>query len=132
VAPTLIPSLAYNNAPAAIDWLERAFGFRRHLVVPAENGTIAHSELLVGPDMVMVSSQRDNEFNVRSPRTVGARTGGIYIVLEGDVDGHCARARAAGATIIREPKDEDYGGRGYSCSDLEGQLWSFGTYQPKV
>lgn len=132
MALTLVPTLVYENAPAAIEWLERAFGFRRQLVVPGEAGTIAHSELLVGPDMVMVSSRRDNEFNVQSPRTVGARTGGVYVVLPGGIDAHCARARAAGATIVREPKDEDYGGRGYSCFDLEGHLWSFGTYQPTV
>ena len=80
----------------------------------------------------MISSPRDNEFNVQSPRAVGARTGGVYIVVDGDVDGHCARARAAGAKILREPTDEDYGGRDYVCLDPEGQMWSFGTYKPVV
>jgi uncharacterized glyoxalase superfamily protein PhnB len=127
---TLIPTLVYDNAPAAIDWLEAAFGFERNLVVLGPDDTVAHAQLTLGPDMVMLSSPRGNEFNVRSPREVGARTSGVYIVLAGDVDGHCARARAAGAKILREPTDEDYGGRGYVCLDPEGQLWSFGTYDP--
>jgi uncharacterized glyoxalase superfamily protein PhnB len=132
MSATLIPTLVYDNAPDAIDWLEKAFGFQRQLVVPGPNNTVVHSQLTVGPDMVMISSPRDNEFNVQSPRAVGARTGGVYIVVDGDVDGHCARARAAGAKILREPTDEDYGGRDYVCLDPEGQMWSFGTYKPVV
>jgi uncharacterized glyoxalase superfamily protein PhnB len=54
---------------------------------------------------------------------------GIYVVVA-DCDAHCARARTAGAVILREPQDEDYGGRGYTCRDLEGHVWSFGTYDP--
>lgn len=129
---TLIPTLVYDDAPAAIEWLGKAFGFQARLVVPGPKGTVAHSELVVGPDMVMVSSPRDNEFNVRSPRSMGARTSGVYLVIEGGVDAHCARARAAGARILREPTDEDYGGRDYVCLDPEGQLWSFGTYKPQT
>jgi uncharacterized glyoxalase superfamily protein PhnB len=66
-----------------------------------------------------------------SPRALGAATQGLYIVVE-DVDGHCARARAAGATIVREPRDEDYGGRDYVARDPEGHVWSFGTYVPEA
>jgi uncharacterized glyoxalase superfamily protein PhnB len=56
-------------------------------------------------------------------------TQGIYIVVD-DCDAHCDRARKSGALILRDPLDEDYGGRGYTCRDLEGHVWSFGTYDP--
>jgi uncharacterized glyoxalase superfamily protein PhnB len=59
----------------------------------------------------------------------GVCTQSAYIIVE-DADAHYARAVAAGAEIVMEIKDEDYGGRGYSCRDLEGHLWNFGTYDP--
>jgi len=69
---------------------------------------------------------------MESPRQLGGViTGGIYVVVT-DVDAHCARARAAGATIVREPVDQEYGGRDYACRDLEDHLWSFGTYAPVI
>jgi len=37
---------------------------------------------------------------------------------------------AAGAEVVIEIKDEDYGGRGCSCRDPEGNVWSFGSYDP--
>jgi uncharacterized glyoxalase superfamily protein PhnB len=126
--PTMYPSLIYDDAPAAIDWLCRAFGFERHLVVPGAPGTIAHAELRLGRDMIMLGSSND-ALGRKSPKTLGATTGGIYVVVD-DVDAHAARARAAGAVLLGPPKDEDYGGRLYSCRDLEGHQWSFGTYLP--
>ena len=47
-----------------------------------------------------------------------------------DVDAHCARARGAGAEILVEPFDPEYGGRMYTCRDPEGHVWSFGSYDP--
>lgn len=126
--PTMYPSVVYDDAPAAIDWLGRAFGFERHLVVPGPNNTVAHAELSVGSAMIMLGSS-SNQPGHRSPKALGANTGGIYIVVD-DVDAHAARAKAAGAVIARPPKDEDYGGRLYTCRDLEGHTWSFGTYLP--
>jgi uncharacterized glyoxalase superfamily protein PhnB len=126
--PTMYPSLIYDDAPAAIDWLCRAFGFERHLVVPGAPGTIAHAELRLGGDMIMLGSSND-ALGRKSPKALGAATGGIYIVVD-DVDAHAARAQAAGAVLLGPPKDEDYGGRLYSCRDIEGHQWSFGTYLP--
>jgi uncharacterized glyoxalase superfamily protein PhnB len=126
--PTIYPSVFYDDAPAAIDWLCRAFGFERHLVVPGGDGTIAHSELTLGRDMIMLGSS-NSELGRKSPKTLGASTGGIYIVVD-DVDAHASRARAAGAVIVNPPKDQDYGGRLYNCRDPEGHFWSFGTYLP--
>lgn len=129
--PTLIPSLVYDDAPAAIDWLVNAFGFERNMVVPGPDNTIAHAQLTLGSAMIMLGSAATSSLRVKSPRTLGGVSGAIYVVID-KVDAHCARARAAGATIIREPTDEDYGGRDYACRDPEGHLWSFGTYAPTI
>ncbi len=59
----------------------------------------------------------------------GAATQTMYVVVS-DADAVHAKATAGGARIAMAIKDEDYGGRGFSCSDLEGHLWSFGTYDP--
>jgi uncharacterized glyoxalase superfamily protein PhnB len=129
---TVIPSLRYRHAPAAIDWLCRAFGFERHLVVPGRNGTIAHAQLSFGHGMIMLGSVTDSELGrlIKQPDEIGgAETRSAYVVVP-DADAIYARARAAGAEIVRDIKDEDHGGRGFTCRDLEGRLWSFGTYDP--
>jgi uncharacterized glyoxalase superfamily protein PhnB len=128
----VIPCLRYRNAPAAIEWLCRAFGFERHLVVPGENGTIAHAQLTFGNGMIMLGSVHDNEYGrlIKQPDEIGrAATQTSYIIVP-DADAHYARAKAAGAEIVIEIKDEGYGGRGYSCRDVEGHIWNFGTYDP--
>jgi uncharacterized glyoxalase superfamily protein PhnB len=133
IAPvTIIPGMRYRNAPAAIEWLCNAFGFEKHLVVPGENGTIAHAQLAFGNGMIMLGSIKDNEFNrlTKQPDEIGgAETQSAYVVVP-DADAHYARAKAGGAEILRDVKDESYGGRGYACRDLEGHIWYFGTYNP--
>ena len=131
VTQALFPFLRYRDAPAAIDWLEKAFGFVERLVIPNENGTVAHAELSLGPGVIMLATARDDDLRMKSPRDLGAVTQGIYVYLE-DPDAHCKRARASGAEIIREPDDTDYGSREYTARDLEGHLWSFGTYRPST
>ncbi|MGH7233613.1 MAG: VOC family protein [Nitrospiraceae bacterium] len=129
---TVIPAMRYHDAPAAIEWLCRAFGFERHLVVSGEKNTIAHAQLTFGNGMIMLGSAKDDEFGrlVKPPRDLGGMgTQSPYIIVD-DADKHYARAVAAGAKIVLEIKDEDYGGRGYSCRDPEGHLWNFGTYDP--
>jgi uncharacterized glyoxalase superfamily protein PhnB len=123
--------LRYRDAPVAIEWLCKAFGFEKHLIVPGENGTIAHAQLTFGNGMIMLGTVRDDEFGrlTRTPSAAGGATQSPYIVVS-DIDGHYARAKAAGATIVIEIKDEDYGGRDYSCTDPEGHLWNFGSYDP--
>jgi uncharacterized glyoxalase superfamily protein PhnB len=129
---TIIPAMRYRNAPAAIEWLCQAFGFEKDLVVPEENGAIAHAQLTWGNGMMMLGSVRDNEYGkrVKQPDEFGGiETQAPYVVVE-DADAHYARAVAAGAEIITEIADAGYGGRGYICRDLEGHLWSFGSYDP--
>ena len=128
----VISAMRYRDAARAIEWLCRAFGFERHLVVPGDQGTIAHAQLTFGNGMVMLGSARDDDFGrlVKVPADVGgAGTQSVYVVVA-DADAHYARAVAAGAAVVLDIKDEDYGGRGYSCRDPEGHLWTFGTYDP--
>ena len=129
---TVIPAMRYRDANAAIEWLCKAFGFEKHLVVPGENGTVAHAQLSFGNGMIMLGSAREDEFGqwVKPPReTGGIGTQSVYIIVE-NADAHCARAKAAGAELVMEVEDQDYGGRLYSCLDPEGHFWSFGTYNP--
>jgi uncharacterized glyoxalase superfamily protein PhnB len=127
---TIFPGMRYADASAAIDWLEKAFGFKRQMVVPGTNGTVAHAQLLFGDHgMIMLGSWRDDEFHYKSPRQAGGVTQATYLYLD-DIDTHFARAKAAGAEIVIPLKPTDYGSREYSARDLEGHLWHFGTYLP--
>jgi uncharacterized glyoxalase superfamily protein PhnB len=123
-APILYPSLSYRDAPRAIQFLQDAFGFQKRVVYPNDDGTIAHAELSLGPSVLMLGTDRDHP--LRGSR---AGKGWLYVAID-DPDAHCARARAAGATIVTELHDTDYGSRDYAARDLEGNLWSFGTYRP--
>jgi uncharacterized glyoxalase superfamily protein PhnB len=129
---TVIPCLRYRNAPAAIEWLCQTFGFEKQLIVPNQDGTIAHAQLKFGNGMIMLGSVTDTEFGrlMKQPDEIGgAETQSAYIVVS-DADELYEHAKSAGAEIVIEIKDEDYGGRDFSCRDLEGHLWNFGTYDP--
>jgi uncharacterized glyoxalase superfamily protein PhnB len=122
---TFYPSFRYEDAPAAIEWLQRAFGFEAEMVVDGEQeGQVTHAQLRFGDGMIMLGSTRGDE----SDSHVGQ--GWTYVAVAGDIDAHHERARAAGAEITREPEDQEYGSRDYSAKDLEGNVWSFGTYRP--
>ena len=135
VRPAIIPALRYQDASSAIDFLCDAFGFERHAVYesPDDPSLIMHAQLIDRGNMIMLSSSVDGDYSRRSGMKSAAETGGatmgVYITVD-DVDGHAQRARSAGADIFLEPRDQDYGGRGYSCRDLEGNIWSFGSYDP--
>jgi uncharacterized glyoxalase superfamily protein PhnB len=120
---TVFPTLNYDDAPAALDFLVRAFGGRRHAVYSGEDGTIHHAEVSFGNGIVMFGSSRAELAATRG------QGGGIYIVVA-DPDAHAERARAEGAEIVRAPFDTDYGSRDYGARDPEGNTWHFGTYQP--
>ena len=133
----IIPYLGYKNAEKAIEWLCNAFGFTEHLVVRGENGVIVHAELTLDKVMIMLGSAEHNnesEFSkyLKHPADMGScETQTPYIIIEDSyLDEHFAKAKSCGAKIIIELRAEDYGGRNYSCADLEGHLWSFGSYNP--
>jgi uncharacterized glyoxalase superfamily protein PhnB len=101
-------------------------------VVPGKDGTIAHAQRSFGNGMIMLGSVLDNEFGrlMKQPDEIGgAETQSAYVIVS-DADAVYARAKGAGAEIVLEIKDEDYGGRGFTCRDIEGHLWNFGTYDP--
>jgi uncharacterized glyoxalase superfamily protein PhnB len=123
---TLYPLMRFTDAPAAMEFLEAAFGFTRRAVVENPDGTIAHAELSLGPSTLMLGSDRDDP---RLGRRAGQ--GRIYVAVD-DPDAHCAQAREAGAEILDDPFDTDYGSRDYAARDLEGNQWHFGTYRPEV
>lgn len=129
---TIIPTLKYHDAVSAIEFLCTAFGFEKMLVVPGDGGTIAHAQLSYGNGMIMLGSVGDTEFDElqKPPRDVGGvGTQSPYIIVA-DADAHYRHAVEAGAEIVQEIADQDYGGRLYSCRDPEGYLWNFGTYDP--
>lgn len=131
---TVMPCLRYRDAPKAIDWLCAAFGFERHAVHANADGSIAHAQLSFGNGMIMLGSVTPDggawSRAIQQPDEIGGfETQAAYLVVN-DADEVYRRALAAGATVVIDIKDEDYGGRGFTCRDLEGRLWSFGTYDP--
>jgi uncharacterized glyoxalase superfamily protein PhnB len=128
----IVPALRYRDGPRAIEWLGSAFGFEPRLVVPADDGGIAHAQLVRGDVMIMLSSSHEGEYHqhIMTPAQVnGYNTQSPYIVVE-DPDAVYEAAMAAGAEVVIELKDEEYGGRGFTCRDPEGHFWSFGSYDP--
>lgn len=129
---TIMPTMRYRDANAAIDWLCRVFGFEKKAVYPGPDNTIAHAELTLGGGMIMLGSQKNDEYGrgFKTPQEVGGvETRSAYIVVA-DADAVHARAVAAGGTIVRALQNTDYGSREFSVKDPEGYSWSVGTYDP--
>jgi len=136
VRPALIPCLRYADAGQAILFLCDAFGFTPQAIYADEEDQhiIHHAQLLLDGNMVMLASMAEDEtrdtYRWLTPGEAGGITMCVYAVVA-DPDAHHARAAAAGATIIAPPEDnEGYPGRGYSARDPEGNVWSFGSYDP--
>ena len=130
---TLIPSLRYRDAHAAIAWLERAFGFEQHVVYGGPNGTVGHAELRFGTGMIMLGSASNPnpypQFNA-TPAEIGGRvTSPLYLIVP-DCEPVYARAQAAGAEIVMELRTMDYGGKAFTVRDPEGYTWAVGEYDP--
>ena len=123
----LYPSLTYDDAPAAIEWLCRAFGFTQRLVVPGPDGQIMHSELTLGSSVVMVNSPRPDQGRIAP---VDGKVSTTLSLDVDDPDAHYARAKAADAAITQELQDEEYGARGYMATDPGGHQWYFANYRP--
>jgi uncharacterized glyoxalase superfamily protein PhnB len=130
---SVIPGASYRNAPQAIEWLCRVFGFEKHAVYPGPDNTIMHAELTLGDGMIMLGSLReDNDYRrlTKHPDEIGgAETHSVSLIVS-DADAVCARAKAAGAEMIFDIEDKPYGGRGFTCRDPEGYIWNVGTYDP--
>ena len=131
---TVIVTMRYDNASEAIPWLCKTFGFKRHLVVSGDEGSIAHAQLTYGNGMIMLSDTGHGAYDAlqKTPSQVsGVGTQSPYIIVE-DVDAHHARAVEGGAKVVVPLEDQPHGGRAYSCRDPQGHLWNFGSYDPWV
>jgi PhnB protein len=117
----VIPYLYYADVPKAVDWLVRAFGFEKIMVIPTGNDR-HHGEVRFGAGVVMMGTAAA-QFESQSPAQAKAHTGGVFVYLD-DVDAHCARAKAAGVEIVHDLSDQDYG-RTYWARDPEGHDWFF-------
>ena len=134
---TIYPSLAYEDATAALGWLRDAFGLTPGLVVPADpdgadgpHRVIAHAEVTTesGDVLLLISTQASTRRD-RSPRTLGGTAQSVYLHVA-DVDAAHDRAVAAGAEVFNPLHDTGYGSREFCCLDPEGHIWTFGTYRP--
>jgi uncharacterized glyoxalase superfamily protein PhnB len=123
--PPISPLLFYRDARAALDFLQRGFGFETRMVVDDGQGGVIHSESVFLGHVVMVCGPPPGTY--ASPLDLGGRrTGSVHVQVPDGLDALCEQARAAGATIEREPADQPYGDRVFTCLDPEGHSWSFG------
>jgi PhnB protein len=122
--PRVVPYVLYEDADAAVDFLTSAFGFTEKLRMTDDNGRVNHAEVEIGDGVVMLGTPGPH---YKNPRRLEAKTQNIYVYVD-DVDAHYERAKAAGATITREPEDQFYGDRNYGVEDPEGHEWYFGTH----
>lgn len=132
--PIFTSSVHYRDPVAALEFLERAFGFEVTMAIdgPPEAPEMCHYEMaLDGRGRVMVGAEW--QASVRSPASLeGANTQRIHVQLTSDLPAHCERARAAGAQIVMEPEDQFYGDVSYRALDLEGHSWTFSTHMREV
>jgi uncharacterized glyoxalase superfamily protein PhnB len=129
---SVIPGMSYRNAPEAIEWLCRVFGFEKHAVYPGPNNSIMHAELTLGDGMIMLGSVNDNEYSrfVKQPDEIGGAATHSVSLIVSDADSVHVRAKAAGAEMLFDIEDKPYGGRGFTCRDPQGHIWNVGTYDP--
>ncbi|MGQ0674115.1 MAG: VOC family protein [Hyphomicrobium sp.] len=131
-ATSVVPLMRYRDCATAIDWLVRAFGFERHFVLGSEDGKVVFAQLTCGSGMIMVGPVGDSDLDdhLKQPDEVGgAATQSCYLAVD-DIEEHYRRARACGAEIVLDLKGAAFGSQGYSCRDLEGHIWNFGSYDP--
>ena len=128
---SLTSALCYRNPKAALDWLEKAYGFEPAMIISDANGDIAHSEMRFGECLIMIGNEWTDDH--KSPASIeGKNTQTVHVHLEEDIDAHCARARKAGAEILMEPETQFYGDRTYRARDPEGHIWTFGQTVKQV
>jgi len=124
--PSIVPLIWYDKPRAAIAWLEQAFGFEPRMIVAGDGEEVIHSELGFGSGALYVVGPASVGTGGATPAELGGRaTHHICINLTEGIDALCERARAAGAQIEREPADQPYGDRVFTCQDPEQHSWSF-------
>lgn len=131
-ASSIIPTLRYKDAAAAIEWLCNVLGCSRHAVYAGAEGRIEHAELVLCNGMIMLGSAREDEYGrgFKSPEELGGVETRSTYVMTADVDVVWARAQTAGAKVVRAMQETSYGSREFTIKDPEGNSWSVGTYDP--
>ena len=131
----LIPCFGYRDPEAAIKWLKSAFSFKEHSRFE-DQGKVVHAELSFGNGMIMLGALDPNgpfgRFLIQPQEIEGKQTQAPYIIVE-DADATYADVQAAlakGGEMLIDIHTADYGGRGFTCRDPEGHVWSVGTYDP--
>ncbi len=119
IAPQIVPAIAYSDVPRAVEWLERVFGFRERAEARLTWPGGAMAWIEVGDSVFSVTTPDETWPSVPTP---GRSNCSMKVYVE-DVDGHFARAEAAGATIVLAPQDGFWGGRIYRALDHEGNRW---------
>jgi PhnB protein len=131
--PPVIPMIAYENGPAAMDWLARAFGFRERARMLGEGGRLSHGEMDAGQGVIMLATPSPHYHGPKHHREEcgpAARWSEVPYIIDGvlvyvdDIDSHFERARAAGATIL-SPVEQGGEGKRYRAEDVEGHRWMF-------
>lgn len=129
----VIPNISYKDPENALEFLKNALGFSEHSIYRDNQNKILHGELVLGKAMIMISPANNETVFGKFTRTPNELQGyniqTPYIIIE-EIDAHYQQTKNAKAEIILPLKDEDYGGRGYSCKDPEGNIWNFGSYNP--
>lgn len=121
----LMPMLAYDDAPAAIAFLCRAFGFSEKFRFDLPDGTIGHAELRRGDARVAIATTWEVA-GMAPPCRLSGVHGQLYCEVD-DVDAHYECALAGGAVIAQAPGRPEHGSRSYRAIDPEGHRWVFAT-----
>jgi uncharacterized glyoxalase superfamily protein PhnB len=128
----IIPSVRYRDAHAGIAWLEKVLGLQRQAVFEGPDGRVAHAQLTYGGGMLMIGSTDTSPHAARwvQPDEIGDReTAGMCLIVE-DCEAAYQKAKAAGAEIVGELHEPEYGGKAFNCKDPEGHVWWVGSYNP--
>jgi MerR family transcriptional regulator, thiopeptide resistance regulator len=121
----VIPLIACEDIGATHDFLVGSLGFSSAGLERESDGRVVHGEVRAGERRIWLHLTTV-EHGLATPRTLGASGGGIVVLVD-DVDAHFERARAAGATILSDPTDKEYGQREYGVVDPDGHSWWFAT-----
>ncbi|CAL8462555.1 g2088 [Coccomyxa elongata] len=124
---SVCPYLFYNNAKAAKHWMFDICGFKPGILKENEDGSIMHAEAHHGSSIIMFCAPNRPEMKKNAVNPAARPT--VYVSVK-DVDGLHQRAKAAGATFVKNPFDTEWGSRDFHMKDPEGRVWFFGTYSP--